>query len=112
MPKCKCEFCNAVIPLFEVLKRKLSAEDYKTATNILESMMVHETDLDFAQGKISALELAIENAGMEVSPCRECGEPVVCVPDGLGTFCHKCEELLRSQEEQWRSENSEFDNLS
>lgn len=37
----------------------------------------------------AALEAALENAGLDVSPCRECGEPVACIPDGL-PFCIRC----------------------
>ena len=30
---------------------------------------------------------AVVRAGLDVSPCRLCGEPVVCVPDGLPLCC-------------------------
>ena len=32
---------------------------------------------------------AIERSGFDVSPCRGCGEPIVCLPDGL-PFCCSC----------------------
>lgn len=60
-------------------------------------MMYPEAILALMQKRITALELAIDNAGMDVSPCRECGDPVVCVPDGLGTYCEKCAEKLGVQ---------------
>ncbi len=39
-----------------------------------------------------ALEKAVSRGGYDISPCRECGEPVVCLPDGLGGLCVGCEE--------------------
>lgn len=37
------------------------------------------------------LRQAIEDGGLDISPCGKCGTPVVCVPDGL-TFCKTCAE--------------------
>lgn len=34
---------------------------------------------------------ALKRSGMDVSPCRMCGEPVICIPDGL-TYCEECAE--------------------
>ena len=44
---------------------------------------------------VGALEVAlsfvaaIERSGLGVSPCRSCGEAIVCTPDGLA-MCRKC----------------------
>lgn len=37
------------------------------------------------------LWVAIERSGFDVSPCRNCGEPVICIPDGLA-MCKDCAE--------------------
>ena len=37
------------------------------------------------------LHRAIERSGFAVSPCRVCGELVVCIPDGLA-MCRHCAE--------------------
>ena len=38
-----------------------------------------------------ALSAAIDRGGYDVSPCQACGEPVVCIPDGLA-MCRLCAE--------------------
>ena len=40
---------------------------------------------------VTLLLAAIERSGFDVSPCRNCGEPVVCIPDGLA-MCKDCAE--------------------
>lgn len=42
-----------------------------------------------------ALQAAIERSGLDVSLCMTCGEPVVCLPDGV-QMCESC----------WRKENA------
>jgi len=42
-----------------------------------------------AEHEADALSSAIDAADMDVSPCRKCGRPVVCIPDGL-PFCKVC----------------------
>lgn len=36
-----------------------------------------------------ALRAAIDRSGFDLSPCGVCGEPVVCIPDGL-PMCEPC----------------------
>jgi hypothetical protein len=43
------------------------------------------------QREIEALIKAIEAGGMDLSPCKSCGQTVVCVPDGLAC-CKDCAE--------------------
>lgn len=45
---------------------------------------------DADRARATLLEAAIERSGMDVSPCRTCGEAVVCVPDGMSSMCEKC----------------------
>ena len=33
----------------------------------------------------------VVRSGMDLSPCKSCGQPVVCVPDGLAC-CKRCAE--------------------
>lgn len=39
--------------------------------------------------QLSAIEGAVNRSGFDVSPCRGCGEAVVCLPDGM-PFCEAC----------------------
>ena len=34
---------------------------------------------------------AIERSGFDLSPCKQCGEAVICIPDGLA-LCRQCSE--------------------
>ena len=43
----------------------------------------------FAVGYVE-LRAAIDRSGMDISPCASCGLPVICLPDGLGSFCVEC----------------------
>ena len=40
--------------------------------------------------RLRAIESALANSGLDVSPCTGCGDPVVCIPDGLSSLCVKC----------------------
>lgn len=39
----------------------------------------------------SGFEAMIKRSGLDVSPCKDCGEVVVCIPDGL-PLCKSCAE--------------------
>lgn len=39
--------------------------------------------------RLAILERAIECSGYDLSMCKGCGKPVVCIPDGL-PFCEGC----------------------
>ena len=39
--------------------------------------------------RCSILMEAIERGGWDISPCGDCGRPVVCIPDGL-PMCEAC----------------------
>jgi len=41
------------------------------------------------EDKTAALESALEHGGYDVSECKVCGVPVVCLPDGL-PMCETC----------------------
>jgi len=43
------------------------------------------------QREIEALLKALQAGGMDIAPCKSCGQPVVCVPDGLAC-CKRCAE--------------------
>lgn len=45
--------------------------------------------LQILQKKLLCLVQAIERSGLDISPCMRCGEPVVCIPDGL-PMCKAC----------------------
>jgi len=34
----------------------------------------------------------LERSGMDVSPCRVCGDPVITIPDGMPAVCTSCED--------------------
>jgi len=33
----------------------------------------------------------LDRSGLDISPCRKCGVPVICIPDGLA-LCKDCAE--------------------
>ena len=39
--------------------------------------------------RLAAIVAVIDRSGMDISPCMECGEPVVCIPDGM-PLCATC----------------------
>lgn len=43
----------------------------------------------------STITDAFERSGFDLAPCKECGYPVVCIPDGL-PFCETCANALRN----------------
>lgn len=44
-----------------------------------------------AEDKCAELLRAIDRAGFDVCPCRLCGDPIICIPDGL-PMCPACAE--------------------
>lgn len=52
--------------------------------------------IQLAQGD-GELRAAIKRGGFDVSPCRLCGETVVCIPDGLPC----CEECGKEENMKW-----------
>ena len=49
--------------------------------------------IDHLEQQIAILTNAIKNAGMDLCPCRLCGHPVICIPDGL-PLCKDCAERV------------------
>ena len=47
--------------------------------------------LEVAVGYWRKLNEAIERSGFDLSPCMQCGEAVVCIPDG-SAMCRQCAE--------------------
>ena len=33
---------------------------------------------------------ALNRSEFDISPCRDCGLPVVCIPDGMSAWCNEC----------------------
>ena len=57
-------------------------------------MSNHATYADWVaklQREIEALLKALQAGGMDIAPCKSCGQPVVCIPDGLAC-CEPCAE--------------------
>jgi len=46
--------------------------------------------------KLTILLEAIKRSGYDVSPCMQCGEPTVCLPDGL-PCCDECGRRLMQE---------------
>jgi hypothetical protein len=72
--------------------KAIPATGYITSDGMLfpSEPIVVITATDFEH--LAQLHEAIARSGMDISPCRVCSKPVVCVPDGL-TFCEACAEL-------------------
>jgi len=45
--------------------------------------------------RLRLIEDAIDNSGLDISPCRGCGEPVVCLPDGMSDWCAECADAAK-----------------
>ncbi|HUU98425.1 MAG TPA: hypothetical protein VM487_22045 [Phycisphaerae bacterium] len=50
--------------------------------------------------RMRAYDSAMRNSGLDVSPCCGCGEPVVCLPDGMAGWCVKCAEAAKEQADE------------
>ena len=64
----------------------------------LETQMSKNDD-EFAKLSLENIELkksiqtykeALDRSEFDISPCGECGEPVICLPDGMSTICNEC----------------------
>lgn len=44
----------------------------------------------------TAFKNAIEHGGYDISPCKDCGTPIACIPDGL-PMCRRCAEKLDNE---------------
>jgi hypothetical protein len=47
----------------------------------------------FVDSYMDRLDALLDRSGMDVSPCRKCGVPVVCISDGLA-LCKRCAEKV------------------
>jgi hypothetical protein len=54
--------------------------DHPQAKRELERLRRYEAEMDSA----------LARSGYDISPCRDCGAPVVCLPDGLSAMCETC----------------------
>lgn len=48
---------------------------------------------------LSGVAASIDLSGLDVSPCMDCGTPIVCIPDGM-PMCEKCAGKLELTPEQ------------
>lgn len=58
----------------------------------LETIIHFAIEMKKKDETIKALTDALDESGLDLSPCRMCGMPVACVPDGL-PMCKKCAEV-------------------
>jgi len=70
----------------------LDSNDVKTRCKVAYQVsIVLNQMLNSAAGLSDLLQDAIERGGYDLSPCGSCGNPVVCIPDGL-PLCEACAE--------------------
>lgn len=70
----------------------LDPNDVKTRCKVAYQVsIVLNQMLNSAAGLSDLLQDAIERGGYDLSPCGSCGNPVVCIPDGL-PLCEACAE--------------------
>lgn len=55
----------------------------------LDAALTPTPDAAEKPSRADALQAAIDNAGLDVSVCSECGRVVACIPDGM-PMCEKC----------------------
>lgn len=61
-----------------------------TACPACRPLRVMPVGLTLAQvDRLRELRAAFDRSGLDVSACRDCGEAVICVPDGLA-LCEPC----------------------
>jgi hypothetical protein len=36
------------------------------------------------------IDACLKRSGYDISPCRDCGQPTICLPDGMGAWCEEC----------------------
>jgi ribosomal protein L37AE/L43A len=46
-------------------------------------------EMDAKLEQLQAINRAYERSGLDISPCMFCGEPVICLPDGM-PMCAPC----------------------
>ena len=51
-----------------------------------------ESERNHLAAKLVDWDQALERSCMDMSLCRRCGKPVICLPDGLSNICEACAE--------------------
>ena len=64
--------------------------DQETITVLREQLQSAATALDIYRE-------AMERSGLDISPCMVCGEPLMCLPDGM-PMCNSCGREAREAE--------------
>lgn len=52
-----------------------------------------ESERNAMAAKLFEWDQALERSCMDMSLCRRCGKPVICLPDGLSNICDPCSEM-------------------
>lgn len=68
----------------------------KAETIVQKCQRCEELETRVRESKLLFESILIETltrSGMDLSPCKSCGQPVVCVPDGLAC-CKPCAEKM------------------
>jgi hypothetical protein len=52
-----------------------------------------ESERNAMAAKLFDMDQALERSCMDMSLCRHCGKPVICLPDGLSNVCDPCSEM-------------------
>jgi len=60
---------------------------YLSAGETHELLELQKAEID----RLREMEAAFQRSPYDISPCHECGEPTVCLPDGMA-FCEACAE--------------------
>lgn len=47
-------------------------------------------ELRYELKKAKELTEAFDHSPFDLSPCRGCGKPTLCLPDGMGAYCEEC----------------------
>ena len=80
----------------------MDADDYigitpDRAHEIAQTLMSAATKNAQERNQLSAKlvdwDMALERSCMDMSLCRRCGKPVICLPDGLSNVCDPCSEM-------------------
>lgn len=85
-------------------------QDMLKADGLLQTATVYGEGIDYAMEQLPVLRakcerlddtafmLALHRSPYDISPCMKCGEPVVCIPDGM-PMCDPCGKNMEPTDE-------------
>jgi|GEM_PF-5212271 len=86
--------------LQQAIRRRAEVDEgvsSQAVAGLLDGIADHVNALQAKLRRLQAIEAAYERSGLDISPCMDCGEPTMCIPDGL-PVCAKCGEAAMEKQ--------------